>query len=225
MPAFSARVDPAGPEALHTSVMDLRSLAGLALGLGLLLATTAARAASDAAHESLALCRQADATPAPARRAVLERGLAAADAAIAADERDAAAHFAAFCNLGKRMRLDGISFASLTSYRRLRREVDRTLELDPDQADALVGKAALLYYSPRLLGGDRREGERLLRHALDVAPDYVDARIALARLLDARGEHDAALAAARTALADATRLALGPQASEAARLIDRLARN
>src|SRR5207253_9431020 len=69
-------------------------------------------------------------------------------------------------NLGKLMRFDGVSFRSLLSLRRLHREVDRTLELAPDYADALVGKAALLYYSPRVLGGDPAEGERLLRAAL-----------------------------------------------------------
>ena len=174
---------------------------------------------SEAARAALALCREADTVASAGRRDVLERGLAAADAAIAADERDPAAHFAAFCNLGKRMRLDGLGLASLTSYRRLWREADRTLELSPDDADALVGKAALLYYSPRLFGGDRREGERLLRHALQVAPDYVDARIALARLLRARGELAAARAAAREALRDADRLAKPAQRAEAAKLL------
>jgi hypothetical protein len=172
--------------------------------------------------EAVALCQQADAAPAAEKRALLERGLAAAEAAVAADERDAGAHFAVFCNLGKRMRLDGAGLASLVALRRLRREVDRTLELQPDHADALVGKAALLYYTPRLLGGDPVESERLLRTALDVAPGYVAARLALARMLDARGARAEARATAERALGDAERTRDTAAAAEAHRLVDQL---
>jgi len=123
----------------------------------------------------MALCKQADQAPDGEKRNLLERGLAAAEAAVVADE-----------------------------------------------ANALVGKAALLYYTPRLLGGDPVEGERLLRHALAVAPGYLDARLALARLLDARGDRDGARAAARRALGDAERDANPTKASEARRLLEHL---
>jgi tetratricopeptide (TPR) repeat protein len=182
------------------------------------LAATSARAASRA-DEAVALCRQSDAAADADKRALLERGLAVAEAAVATDPRDAAAHFAVFCNLGKRMRLDGVGVASLLSLRRLRREIDRTLELDPAHADALVAKAALMYYTPRLLGGDPSQSEPLLRAALAVAPGYVDARLALARLLDARGARDEARVAARRALDDARTAANGPGAAEAAHLL------
>jgi tetratricopeptide (TPR) repeat protein len=172
--------------------------------------------------DAVSLCRQADDAPYVEKRDVLERGIAAAEAAIAADEDDADAHFALFCNLGKRMRLDGVSLASLIGLRRLRHEIDRTLELAPANADALVGKAALLYYTPRLLGGDPAEGERLLHEALGIAPDYVEARLAIARLLRARGNRTAARAAARQALEDATHKAKPAVASEAMRLLDDL---
>jgi hypothetical protein len=188
----------------------------------LALLAAAPAGASSRVDEAIAFCKQADAVPDAQKRALLERGLASAEAAVATDERDASAHFAVFCNLGKRMRLDGVSFASLMSLRRLRHEVDRTLELQPDHADALVGKAALLYYTPRLLGGDRAEGERLLRVALTVAPDYVDARLALARLLDARGARDEARTTAERALRDARQTANARVEAEAQRFIDRL---
>jgi tetratricopeptide (TPR) repeat protein len=89
--------------------------------------------------------------------------------------------------------------------RRLRREVDRTLELAPDFPDALVGKGSLLIDLPRALGGDAKEGERLLREALRIDPDYVDARVRLARVLDARGARDEAREEARRAVAVAER--------------------
>jgi len=188
----------------------------------LLAAAPSAAAPTPSTAEALSLCQRADAAPAGERRALLERGLAAAEAAVARDERDPAAHFAVFCNLGKRMRLDGASVASLFALRRLRREVDRTLELAPEHADALVGKAALLYYTPRLLGGDPVEGERLLRRALVVAPDYLEARLALARLLSARGERGEARASAREALQIAERQANVAREDDARRLLQEL---
>jgi tetratricopeptide (TPR) repeat protein len=199
--------------------------AAIALALGVLGGVPRAAIGSPAASpvaEAVALCNQADAAPDGEKRAVLERGLAAAEAAIAADDNDPSAHFAVFCNLGKRMRLDGAAFSSLLSLRRLRREVDRTLELAPNHADALVGKAALLYYTPRVLGGDRAEGERLLRVALAVAPGYVDARLALARMLDARGARDEARATARRALRDARHTSNAAKEAEAQRLVEQL---
>jgi tetratricopeptide (TPR) repeat protein len=195
----------------------VRSRAGVLAALVLLAAAPAG--ASSRVDEAVAFCKQADVVPDAQKRAVLERGLAAAEAAVAADERDASAHFAVFCNLGKRMRLDGIGVASLLSLRRLRREIDRTLELDPAHADALVAKAALMYYTPRVLGGDPSQTEPLLRAALAVAPGYVDARLALARVLDARGARDEARATARRALDDARSTANGAVAAEAAHLL------
>jgi tetratricopeptide (TPR) repeat protein len=186
--------------------------------LSAVVATTPARAASRA-DEAAALCRQSDTAAETDKRALLEHGLAVAEAAVADDPGDAAAHFAVFCNLGKRMRLDGIGVASLLSLRRLRREIDRTLELDPAHADALVAKAALMYYTPRVLGGDPSQTEPLLRAALAVAPGYVDARLALARVLDARGARDEARATARRALDDARSTANGAVAAEAAHLL------
>jgi hypothetical protein len=119
--------------------------------------------------------------------ALIARALATAEEAVAADERDALAHFAVFCASGEQARLSGVSLTSLFGARRMRREVDRTLALAPDFADALLGKGALLSELPRLLGGDPAEGERLVRRALAVDPDYFGARMRLARILAGRG--------------------------------------
>lgn len=118
---------------------------------------------------------------------MLAEGLAAAEAAIAADERDALAHFALFCNLGERLRQRGVSVRSLFELGRLRVAVDRTLALAPDFPGAYAGKGALLLDTPRLLGGDPAEGERLLRRAVELDPDYFGARLDLARALARRG--------------------------------------
>jgi hypothetical protein len=131
--------------------------------------------------EALALCRFAAEEPdTSARVALLDRGLALAEAAVASDDADAAAHFAVFCNLGRRLQLHPLSFGSLMSIRRVRREIDRTLALTPDAPGVLTAKGTMLLELPGLLGGDAAEGERLLRRALEVAPDFEDARRTLA---------------------------------------------
>ncbi len=135
------------------------------------------------ALEALAFCHAAAReTDLGARARLLDRGLAEAEAAVAADDADAAGHFAIFCNLGRRLQLRPLGWGSLANVRRVRRAIDRALRLAPDSPQALTGKAVLLLELPRLLGGDAREGERLLRRALEVAPGFPDAARALATL-------------------------------------------
>jgi tetratricopeptide (TPR) repeat protein len=203
-----------------------RALSGAALvGLAVGIAVAADPPGSPTANESLAVCEQAGNASDPAeKRRLLARGIALGEAAVAADERDAKAHFAIFCNLGKQMRLDGIGLAALVSVRRLRREIDRTVELAPDYADALVGKGALLLDLPRLLGGDPAEGERLVRAALRIDPDFIEAHLALARALLARGARAEARAEAERALTLAERDGDRDRAREARDLVSDAAR-
>ena len=177
---------------------------------------------SPRANQALAVCL-ADAATAAERRANLARGLALAEEAVAADERDPKAHFAVFCNLGNDLKLRGVGVQSLFGVRRLRREIDRTLELAPDYPDALVGKGELLCELPRLLEGDTAEGERLLRAALRVDPEFVEAHLGLARALAARGARDEARAEAQRALAAAERVPDPARATAARELLAQLA--
>jgi hypothetical protein len=160
---------------------------------------------TDASRRAQQRCIAADELAGDARTKALRESLADADAAIAADDADALAHFAAFCSLGRLLRAEGVSLAAPLQLRRLRREVDRTLELAPDFADALAGKGELLLNMPRLLGGDPVEGERLLRRALAIDPDYLGPRFALVEALRARGATDEARREAAQALAIAER--------------------
>src|SRR5438552_17078839 len=200
--------------------------AAAAAAVALLALARGARAAdppgSPRANQALAVCLADAATPAE-RRANLARGLALAEEAVAADEGDPKAHFAVFCNLGNDLKMRGVALQSLFAVRRLRREIDRTLELAPDYADALVGKGELLLGLPRLLGGDAAEGERLLRAALRVDPDFVQAHLGLARALAARGVRDEARAEARRALAAAERAPDPAKEMEARDLLAQLA--
>jgi tetratricopeptide (TPR) repeat protein len=154
-----------------------------------------------ASRAALERCKGADAQAAPERTAALRESLALAERAIAADERDAIAHFAVFCAVGGLLESEGVWFSAPRRLRLLRREVDRTLELAPDFSDALAGKGTLLLKLPRLFGGDATEAERLLRRALEVDPDYLRPRLALVDALRERGAVEEARAEAVRALA------------------------
>ena len=158
-----------------------------------------------ASRTALAGCEQAGTKTGDARAQAYRDSLARADAAISADDGDGLAHFAAFCALGGLMKSTGVSFAMAGQLRRLRREVDRALELAPEFADALAGKGSLLLHVPRLLGGDPAEAERLLRQALAIDPDYITPRLALVDALRARGALDEARVEAMQALVVAQR--------------------
>lgn len=176
----------------------MRSRATLAsqLVLAMLLAASAAAEppGSPAAKESLQLCDRVDELPTADQLIVLARGLAIAERAVAADHNDAKAHFALVCNLGKQIQVSRIGFSSWFHFQRLRRELNATLALAPDDADALAAQGALLLHLPRLLGGDATEAERLLRRALEIEPDNSAGRRYLAEALESRGATDQARA-------------------------------
>jgi len=199
-----------------------------AVGVTVVLLASAARAlAADpagtpASREAMALCNRAEDAPAAEQPALLARALALADAAVAANEGDALAHFARFCILGRQARIAGASLMSLVKLRPIRQAVDRTLALAPDFPPALLGKGSLLLNLPWVLGGDRAEGERLVRRALALDPDYFDARMTLAETLDADGRKSDALAEARRALDTAERQKDDDDAAAARRLVAKL---
>jgi len=81
------------------------------------------------AAAALERCATADHAHGAARADLLQQALALAEEAVDADDADARAHFATFCALGKQMRDAGLSVFNLGKLRRVRREIDRTLEL------------------------------------------------------------------------------------------------
>lgn len=197
------------------------------IGAGVILAALAAQAAADKpvlardgsgsalAREAAGMCLDAVKAPGEAERlAMLERGLATAERAVAADPKDAKAHFAVFCNLGRKLESEGASLAGVANVERLSDEIDRALELEPAFVDALAAKGTFLIELPALLGGDDAEGLRLIRRAVELAPEYPPARLQLAKALVEQGEREAALAEARNVLAAAD----GATAREASRL-------
>ena len=134
------------------------------------------------------------------RQAHFQRGQALGDQAVALDGQSAEAHFAVFCNMGELMRLDGETLSSMFQLRHLTAEIDRTLELNPDYTEAQAAKGILLIRLPRMLGGDPKRGETLLRHVLQKDPNAVESRLMLAKTCESRGDRDEALAFATRAL-------------------------
>ncbi|MEW6273104.1 MAG: hypothetical protein AB1689_27825 [Thermodesulfobacteriota bacterium] len=161
---------------------------------------------SPLAREAVSLCLRSVTVSGDEREALLERGLEVAERAVAASDRDAKAHFAVFCNLGRKLEAQGPSLAALAEIKRVRAAIDRALALEPRFVDALVAKGAVLVRLPGVLGGDEDEGERLIRQAV---------ALALAKALAEKGDDDAALNEARTVIALAQG---GREASEALEL-------
>ncbi|BFU95045.1 MAG: conserved protein of unknown function [Nitrospira sp.] len=135
------------------------------------------------------------------RLAHFERGQRLGEQAISLDDRSPDAHFALFCNLGELMRLDGeMSLGSVMGFRRMMKELDRTLELEPDHLDALSARGTFLVRLPVMLGGNPDTGEQLLRRVIASEPQAVNARLSLAKSYCARGRHNEAVVLAAEAL-------------------------
>jgi len=155
-----------------------------------------------------------------------EKGQALGEQAVALDDRSADAHFALFCNLGELMRIDGeLSITSVMGFRRITKELDRTLELAPEHLAALSAKGTFLLRLPSLLGGDKEKGEKLLLYVLLKAPQSVNARLALAKSYCANGRHSEALSLASEALDLAQAQRQDDFAPEAAKVLAQLRAN
>lgn len=185
-----------------------RAMAIRAVSAGALIVAAAAAGADlqPAGPQALAaieICQQSDAAPADQRPALLDAGLALAERAAAENPRDHAAHFAIFCNLGRSLmhRSTWKLLGTLGDLRRARRAIDQALALAPDYPPALAAKGAMLAQLPRVLGGDREEGVRLLLRAVALQPADATLHLTLAEVLRDAGELDAARAEASTAIA------------------------
>ncbi len=161
----------------------------------------AAESVSELARASIRACESGRAAvDRSARLSHFKESQQLAERAIALDERHPDAHFALFCTLGEQLRIDGENLTSIFGYRKMMRELERTLELDPEHLGALSAKGTFLVRLPALLGGDREKGEALLQWVIHRAPDAVNARLNLAKSFCARGVHDQAIVLATEAL-------------------------
>jgi tetratricopeptide (TPR) repeat protein len=195
-------------------------MASLCLGSGPALANDSA---AGLAQQALADCEAGRQSPDHAERERLfVSGRDLAKRAIALDDNSADAHFSLFCNQGEWMRLDGESLSDVVGLRALIRELDRTIELQPDHAGALSAKGTFLVRLPRLLGGDVDRGEAMLHKVITLDPTAVNARISLARVCEYRGRKDEGIEYARRALQFAKELGRADKVAEAQAMLAEL---
>jgi len=199
-------------------------VASLCLGAGLGSAPAlATESAASLAHRALDDCEAGRQSGDRAERErFFNNGRNLAQRAIALDDNSADAHFSLFCNQGEAMRLDGESLKDLVGLRSLIRELDRTIELQPDHAGALSAKGTFLVRLPRLLGGDVDRGEAMLQRVITLDPTAVNARISLARVCEYRGRRDEGIEYARRALQCAKDLGRADKIAEAQAMLSEL---
>lgn len=117
-----------------------------------------------------------------AKLAAYREGVELAQQAIDADDNNADAHFAMFANQGRIMLYDGV-IANPATLVRATRELNRTLEIDPDHADALAAKGGMYRQLPWVLGGSKQKASEYLARSVELDYEHAcGARIELAEL-------------------------------------------
>ena len=151
-----------------------------------------------------------DAETAAAFRAAIDKALALARARIAANEKDADAHYQVGSAVGLRASytatVDGSLVGAFRAAREAYAEHERVLELDPRRKDAglIVGTYRYIVSTVALparliayvagFGGDRQKGMRLIEEASNYAGDnQPDARFALILIYNRERRYDDAL--------------------------------
>jgi hypothetical protein len=94
-------------------------------------------AQSLAQHALDCLRRGEDAISTESRLVAYREGLQFAERAVATDDQNATAHFAVFANNGRILLLEGVT-ANPFTLASVNHELDRALELDPNESDALA---------------------------------------------------------------------------------------
>ena len=112
--------------------------------------------------------------------------------AVKANPEGKEGHFYYMANIGAIAQLKGI-LQSMWRLRKIKREMDRTLELDPDYPPALLARAQFLTEMPGVFGGDKQEALRLCARVIRLDPDHLPTYIAIARLLAAEGHYEEAV--------------------------------
>jgi tetratricopeptide (TPR) repeat protein len=152
---------------------------------------------------------------------IYDQGIDLARRAIALDPSNAESHYSLFLNLGRKSQRTGIS-AQFRYVSELKSEVAKTIELDPNHADAWEAQGEMLLQLPRLLGGSRSDGEKALRRSQELAPNWPKPPLRLAELYEKEGKTVEARAEASRALELARKSGDTRFASDAEAIMNRL---
>jgi tetratricopeptide (TPR) repeat protein len=127
------------------------------------------------------------------KSALWEKGIEYGRRAVEVNPDGKEGHFYYMANLGALARLQG-ALSSVWKFRKIKREMDRALKLDPEFPPALVARAQYLTEMPGIFGGDDQEAMRLYQHALESDPGYVIAYYYMAELDTRKGRYEEAIA-------------------------------
>lgn len=202
--------------ALAAQGIALTNLPARAQGLNM------AGAAPTLAQRALAaLIRGEDAPTPTAQLEEYRQGLALAQRAVAADERNADAQFALSANLARVALLEGHP-PNPVRLLQAQRALDAALALNPHHADALAARGGLYRQLPWWLGRNLAKAADDLRQAVQLDPDNVGARIELALTYRDLGEPQRGVPLLEAAVAVAERRQRPRKAAEARRLLAEL---
>ena len=102
-------------------------------------------------------------------------------------------HFYYMANMGAIAQHKG-TLTSLWKFRKIKQEMDRTLELDPDWPPILLARAQYLMEMPGIFGGDKQEAMSLCQRVIELDPDHLPTYVTMARLLAEQKRYDEAVA-------------------------------
>lgn len=124
-------------------------------------------------------------------RALYRKAGDMAERALQENPNSAQANFIVFAARGRILLAEGplknlLKLSSIDGY------LDRALELDPDYAHALAAKGGMLLDLPVYFGGDPKQAEQILRHAVNLNPTGPGTRLGLAKAMLRNGDSSGA---------------------------------
>ncbi|MFH1074364.1 MAG: TRAP transporter TatT component family protein [Candidatus Firestonebacteria bacterium] len=126
------------------------------------------------------------------KREAYEKGVEYSKKALKTDEKNADAHFYYAASLGRCVQLKGV-FNAIGSAGEIKKEFERTLELDPAHPLAKVALANYYYQVPGLFGGSTEKAIELLKESMETHPNLTMAYVDLARVYKNQGKRKEAL--------------------------------
>jgi tetratricopeptide (TPR) repeat protein len=101
----------------------------------------------------------------------LDSAISNSEKAIAADPRSAEAHAHLADAIGAKVLVSNAStFEKISLIHRFRKEVDKTLELDPNDVDALQDLAQFYWNAPGMVGGDKNKARQTADRLFAISP-------------------------------------------------------
>lgn len=101
----------------------------------------------------------------------LDSAIANAERAVAAAPNSAEAHSHLTDALGAKLATSNAgTFEKIALAHRFRKEIDRTLELDPNDANALEDLAEFYWHAPGMLGGDKSKARQTADRVFQISP-------------------------------------------------------